>query len=123
MGNRLCWLAAACLFGSVAAARAEDAMAGAAVFKTQCGICHSPVAGSDMVGPSLFGVVGRQAGQVPGFHYSEANRDSGLTWDPATLDRYLTSPRTVVPKTTMVYGGLKDDMKRADLIAYLATLH
>jgi cytochrome c len=76
-----------------------------------------------MVGPSLFDIVGRQAGQVPGFHYSPANKESGLTWDAATLDRYLTSPQTVVPKTTMAYVGLKDATKRADLIAYLSTLH
>lgn len=76
-----------------------------------------------MVGPSLFGIVGRQAGQIPGFHYSPANKDSGLTWDVATLDRYLTSPKDVVPKTIMPYAGLKDDTKRADLVAYLGTLH
>ncbi len=76
-----------------------------------------------MVGPSLFGIVGRPAGQVPGFHYSAANKSSALTWDAATLDRYLTSPRDVVPHTIMTYGGLKDAQKRANLIAYLSTLH
>ena len=75
-----------------------------------------------MVGPSLFGVVGRQTGSVPGFHYSPANQGAHLTWDAATLDKYLQSPRTVIPGTTMTYGGLKDDTKRADLIAYLSTL-
>jgi cytochrome c len=102
---------------------AQDAGAGAAVFKSQCGICHSPQAGRNMVGPSLFDVVGRPAGKVAGFHYSPANRDSGLTWDAATLDRYVTSPGTVVPHTIMTYAGLKDATKRADLIAYLSTLH
>jgi cytochrome c len=101
----------------------QDAAAGAAVFKSQCGICHSPLAGRNMVGPSLFDVVGRPAGKVAGFHYSPANRDSGLTWDSATLDRYLTAPGTVVPHTIMTYAGLKDAKKRADLIAYLGTLH
>jgi cytochrome c len=76
-----------------------------------------------MVGPSLYGLVGRQAGQIPNFKYSPANKDSGLTWDAATLDRYITSPQAVVPKTIMPYAGLKDAQKRADLIAYLATLH
>jgi cytochrome c len=104
-------------------ARAQDATAGAAVFKSQCSICHSPQAGRNLVGPSLFDVVGRPAGKVPGFHYSPANRDSGLTWDAATLDRYLTSPGAVVPHTIMTYGGLKDAKKRADLIAYLTSLH
>jgi cytochrome c len=102
--------------------RAQDVIAGAAAFKSQCSICHSVVQGRNMVGPSLFDIVGRQAGKIPGFHYSPANRDSGLTWDAATLDRYLTSPSTVVPHTIMTYAGLKDAKKRADLIAYLSTL-
>jgi cytochrome c len=105
------------------AARAADAAAGQAVFKSQCGICHSVQAGRNMIGPSLAGIVGRKAGQEPNFHYSPANKGSGITWDEATLDRYLTNPQTVVPHTTMTYAGLKDATKRADLIAYLATLH
>jgi cytochrome c len=104
-------------------AHAQNAAAGAAVFKSQCGICHTVVQGKNMVGPSLFGIVGRKAGTIPGFHYSPANEASGLTFDAATLDRYLTSPGTVVPKTIMTYAGLKDAQKRADLIAYLTTIH
>lgn len=105
----------------------SQAMAGDAdnrqkVFKSQCTACHSNQPGKNIVGPSLYGVVGRKAGQIPGFYYSEANKSSGLTWDAATLDRYLTSPRGVVPGTLMTYPGLKDDAKRADLISYLATL-
>jgi cytochrome c len=117
----------ACLGGfawwSVGPATAQDAAAGAAVFKSQCGICHTVQPGRNMVGPSLFGVVGRPAGTIPGFHYSPANKTSGLTWDAATLDRYLTSPSTIVPHTIMTYAGLKDAQKRADLIAYLSTVH
>ncbi len=75
-----------------------------------------------MTGPSLAGIAGRAAGQVAGFKYSAANKDSALIWDAATLDKYLTNPREVVPHTTMTYAGLKDTTKRADLIAYLATL-
>jgi len=74
------------------------------------------------VGPSLFGVVGRAAGSETYFTYSAANKNSGLTWDEATLDRYLTSPKAVVPGTIMPYAGLKNETQRADLIAYLATL-
>ena len=115
--------AGAVAIGIAGMAHGQDAGAGAAVFKTQCSVCHSPLEGKNLVGPSLFGIVGRQAGQIPGFHYSPANKDSGLTWDAATLDRYLTSPKDVVPKTIMPYVGLKDDQKRADLIAYLTSLH
>ena len=107
---------------AAAPAMAQDATAGATVFKTQCSICHSPLQGKNVVGPSLFGVVGRHSGIIENFHYSAANKASGLTWDAATLDRYLTAPRDVVPGTLMTYVGLKDAQKRADLIAYLATL-
>jgi cytochrome c len=116
-------LAATIVITAAGVAQAADPTAGAAVFKTQCSICHSPVEGKNMIGPSLFGIVNRKAGQVPGFRYSVANRDSGLTWDEPTLDRYLISPQAVVPKTIMTYAGLKDETKRGDLIAYLATLH
>jgi cytochrome c len=103
--------------------RAADPVAGEAVFKTQCGICHSPLAGKNMVGPSLFGIVGRKSGTVEGFHYSAANKSAGLTWNADTLDKYLKAPREVMPGTTMTYAGLKDDSKRTDVIAYLETLH
>jgi cytochrome c2 len=107
---------------AAAPARAADPAAGERVFKTQCGACHSPLAGKNLVGPSLSGIVGRHSGEVPGFRYSAANKGANLTWDEATLDSYLTNPRAKVPGTTMTYVGLKNDGQRADLIAYLATL-
>jgi cytochrome c len=108
--------------GPIAPARAADPAAGQAVFKSVCSICHAAQAGKNGVGPSLFGVVGRKTGAVPGFHYSVGNQNANLTWDEATLDKYLQSPKTIVPGTTMSYAGLKDDTRRADLIAYLATV-
>jgi cytochrome c2 len=104
-----------------APAWAQDAGNGARVFRAQCSLCHSVQPDRNIVGPSLFGVVGRHSGRAPGFHYSEANLASGLTWDAATLDRYLTAPRQVVPGTRMTYPGLKDAHQRADLIAFLAS--
>ena len=104
-------------------AQAADPAAGQAVFKAQCGICHSPLQGKNLVGPSLFGIIGRKSGTVEGFHYSAANRNAEITWNAAILDKYLTAPRAVVPGTIMTYAGLKDDAKRADVIAYLETLH
>lgn len=96
---------------------------GRRIFQSQCSICHSPQPGRNVIGPSLFAVVGRHSGRIPGFQYSAANLRSGLTWNVTTLDRYLSAPQQVVPGTLMTYPGLKDARKRADLIAYLATLH
>ncbi len=104
-------------------ALAADASAGQKVFKSQCSICHSAVKGNNGLGPSLFGVYGTKAGQVPGYKFSEANEKSGLVLDAATLDKYLENPRGVVPGTKMTYAGLKNADQRADLIAYLASLH
>jgi cytochrome c len=104
-------------------ARAQDAQAGQVVFRSFCGSCHMVKPGMTLVGPSLFEVVGRKAGTAPNYtKYSPANRDSGLVWTPEELDKYLTSPRDVVPGTTMVFPGLKSPKQRADLIAYLETL-
>ena len=108
--------------GLAGAAHAQDAAAGARVFRSQCSICHSPQPGRNIIGPSLFGVVGRHSGIIPDFHYSSANRASGLVWNPPILDKYLTAPRDVVPGTLMSYPGLKDEHARNDLIAYLASL-
>jgi cytochrome c2 len=104
-------------------ARAQDAAAGKKVFQSQCDICHSTQPNRNIIGPSLYSVVGRHSGMIPNFHYSAANRASGLVWDPGTLDRYLAAPRQVVPGTLMTYPGLKDPHQRSDLIAFLATLH
>jgi cytochrome c len=104
------------------AAHAADAEAGAKIFKAQCSACHSPLQGKNLVGPSLFGVVGRTSGEVPGFRYSAANKAAHVTWDPQTLDVYLANPKAKVPGTIMPYAGLKSATQRADLIAYLETL-
>ena len=111
------------LAGPATAAPAADPAAGQQIFKAQCAICHSVAADVNGIGPTLFGVVGRSAGCVPGFQYTADHKRLGVTWEGATLDKYLTNPRAMVPDTTMVYAGLKDDAKRADLIAYLETLH
>jgi cytochrome c2 len=102
--------------------RAADPAAGKSLFNANCSICHSVQPGRNMVGPSLFGIMGRKTSSVPGFHYSPANQNADIVWDQATLDKYLQSRRSAIPGTIMTYGGLKDDAKRADLIAYLATL-
>ncbi len=104
-------------------AHAQDASTGEKVFRTNCSICHTTNPGRNYIGPSLFGVVGRQSGHVPNYSYSDAMQKAHFTWTPETLDRWLTSPRQFVPGTRMTFPGLKDPKLRADVISYLATRH
>lgn len=115
-------LAAVLVLIAFPAAAEPDPAAGERIFKAQCGACHATEAGKHRVGPSLAGIVGRQAGQIEGFRYSPANKGSDLVWDAATLDTYLTNPRAAVPGTTMTYAGLRNEAQRADMIAYLQSL-
>src|ERR1700720_223936 len=103
-------------------ALAADPAAGQKIFQTQCGICHAVAPGQNRIGPTLFGVVGRRSGSVPGFNYTADHKKLDVTWDAATLDKYLANPRAMVPDTSMIYAGLKDDAEGADRAAYLATL-
>jgi cytochrome c len=111
-------LAAVCGFAA-APARAQDAAAGEKDFIV-CRACHQigPTA-KNMVGPVLNGVVGRKAGTYPGYNYSDANKNSGLTWDEATLTTYLANPQQVVKGTKMIFPGVKDPQKVQDIIAFL----
>ncbi len=104
-------------------APAGDAEAGRTIFNRQCAVCHSNQAGQNKVGPSLFGVFGRKSGEAPGFNYSPAMREANRTWDAQALDAYLTDPRGNLPGARMIFAGLRDPKQRADVIAYLQTLH
>jgi cytochrome c len=116
-------LAAAVILPALPAQASDaDAEAGARVFRTQCGACHTVEAGKNRVGPSMFGIVGRKSGEVEGFRYSAANKAANITWTPEELDTYLVNPRARIPGTTMAYVGLKNDKQRADLIAYLQSI-
>ncbi|MXO91142.1 c-type cytochrome [Altererythrobacter aquaemixtae] len=88
----------------------------------QCSACHSPQPGKSIIGPTLAGVYGANAGHIDDFAYSTAMRESGLTWDDETLSRYLENPAATVPGTKMSYSGMRDAAKRAELIEYLKTL-
>jgi cytochrome c len=88
-----------------------------------CRSCHSVEKGQTVVGPSLFAVYGTRAGDVPGYDFTPALKGSGLTWDDATLDKWLANPVALVPGTRMGYAGQPDPEKRRQIIAYLKTLH
>jgi len=83
--------------------------------------CHSAAAENRPTGPSLYGLMGRKAGTHPGYFYSEAIRNSGITWDEPTLDRFLANPSAMVPGTFML-TAVPDAGQRAELVHYLATL-
>ena len=113
-------LAAAVLFAAPAHAEG-DAAKGEKVF-AKCKACHEVEKGVNKVGPTLKGVVGRKAAAVEGFKYSEAmiaKGAEGVVWDEATLTAYLPDPKGFVPKTKMMFAGLKKPEEVADVIAYL----
>ncbi len=94
-----------------------DASAGEAIY-ARCAACHALA--YDRSGPRHCGLIGRRAGSVPGFAYSEAMRRSGIVWDAPALDRFLADPMRTLPGTSMTYAGIADGGERADLIAFLA---
>jgi len=111
-------------FAAVIAALAETAAAGGDAARgeelyARCTACHALA--YDRVGPRHCGVLGRRAGAVSGFDYSDAMTRSNLVWNAKTLDRFLADPMRTVPGTTMTYAGVPDPKERADLIAYLSS--
>lgn len=107
---------------SQSAIAAGDPVAGKKAF-LQCQICHSVNPGGvNGMGPNLAGVAGSKAALKPGFAYSAALKKSGIVWNAKTLDAWITKPSALVPGNRMVYMGMADPAKRADVIAYLATL-
>jgi len=121
--GRTFWLlligaAAFSVAGSVAAS-AQDIAAGEETFNV-CRACHEIGADAkNSIGPVLTGVFGRKAGTFPGYAYSDANRNSGLTWDEATLTEYLKNPRAKVPGTKMIFAGLRKDDDIVNVVAFL----
>lgn len=107
--------------GAVQSEAAADT-AGPPVAFAQCISCHSVKPGVNGVGPSLHGVVGRKAASLAGYAYSDPLKNAGLTWDEATLDKWLAGPMKLVPGTKMVFPGITDPARRKAAIDYLATL-
>nr|P86322.1 RecName: Full=Cytochrome c2 [Rhodoplanes tepidamans] len=98
----------------------QDVEAGAVSFR-KCAPCHAVGEGAaNKVGPVLNGLPGRKSGTIAGFNYSDANKNSGITWDKATFKTYITDPRAKIPGTKMVFAGIKNDKEQDDLWAYLS---
>lgn len=101
------------------AGAAGDPAAGEKVFQ-KCRACHQVgETAKNVVGPKLNGVIGRPAGSVEGYSYSDANKNSGITWDEATFRDYIKAPRVKIPSTKMVFPGLKSEQEIDDILAYL----
>ena len=113
------WAAAAIMVAVAASASAQDLAAGESSFK-KCLPCHA--VGSDAknkVGPVLNGLDGRKSGTVEGYNYTEANKNSGITWDETVFAEYIKDPRAKIPGTKMVFAGIKNEQEIKDLTAFL----
>jgi cytochrome c len=112
-------LAVIALVASTAAVSAQDVAAGEQSFK-KCLPCHSVGEGAkNKVGPELNGLDGRKSGNAEGFNYTEANKNSGLTWNESTFKEYIKDPRAKIPGTKMVFAGIKNEEEVNNLWAYL----
>ncbi|MCB2052805.1 MAG: cytochrome c family protein [Geminicoccaceae bacterium] len=108
----------ALLIGHQVQAQEGDAEAGKKVFR-KCQACHVVDKEQNRVGPHLVGIMGRQAGHVEDFKYSDAMANSGITWNEETLAAYLADPKGYIEGNKMAFAGLKKPEEIADVIAYL----
>jgi cytochrome c len=112
-------LAGVIVVASSAGALAQDVAAGETSFK-KCLPCHRIGEGAkNLVGPELNGLDGRKSGSAEGYSYTEANKNSGITWDEAQFKEYITNPRAKIPGTKMVFAGISSENERSNLWAYL----
>jgi len=110
------------LLGPSAAHAADDDLELA--FNDHCRECHSFVKGDNRLGPSLYGVFGRKAGMAPNYAYSDSLKGSNITWNAATLNKWITNPQAVIPGNDMSppFPGVDDPAIRKKIIAFLKTL-
>jgi cytochrome c len=113
------WAIAAVMMAAAGNASAQDLAAGENSFK-KCLPCHSVGADAkNKVGPVLNGLEGRKSGTHESYNYTDANKNSGITWDETTFKEYITNPRAKIPGTKMVFAGINSENERANLWAYL----
>jgi cytochrome c len=102
------------------AALAQDAEAGKTSFN-KCLACHAIGDGAkNKVGPELNGIDGRKSGTAADYNYSDANKNSGITWNEAQFKEYIKDPKAKIPGTKMVFAGIKNEKEVNDLWAYLS---
>jgi len=113
-------LAAGGIFAAMTqAALGQDLAAGENSFK-KCLPCHAVGEGAkNKVGPLLNGLDGRKSGAIEGFSYSEANKNSGIVWNEESFKEYIRDPRAKIPRTKMIFPGIKNEKEAGDLWAYL----
>ena len=113
-------IAALALAVMAQAAHAQDVAAGEQSFK-KCLPCHSIGEGAkNKVGPELNGIDGRHSGTAADFNYSDANKNSGITWNKEQFLDYIKDPKAKIPSTKMIFAGIKNEKEAADLWAFLA---
>jgi cytochrome c len=111
--------AAVVMAAMIQSAQAQDVAAGEQSFK-KCFPCHSVGEGAkNKVGPVLNGLDGRHSGTVLDFSYSDANKNSGITWNEEIFKDYIKDPRAKIPNTKMIFPGIKNEKEAGDLWAYL----
>ncbi len=105
---------------AASAALAQDVAAGKTSFN-KCLACHAIGEGAkNKVGPELNGLDGRKSGTAPGYSYSDANKNSGITWNEAEFKEYIKDPKAKIPGTKMTFVGIKDEKEINDLWAFIS---
>ena len=119
-GATMIWIVlAAWVTAFTNAANAQDVAAGENSFK-KCSICHSIGEGAtNKIGPELNGLDGRKSGTVASFDYSDANKNSGITWNETSFKEYIKDPKAKIPGTKMIFAGINNDKEVDDLWAYV----
>ncbi len=103
----------------VAAVLAQES-GGEVVFNNACRTCHTMREGDNRLGPTLAGIMGRKAGSLPDYAFSESLKKSDITWDEATLDKFIENPDAVVPGNNMKpYSGMSSAEDRKKVVAFL----
>ena len=103
------------------AAKADDDLAAGEQSFKKCLACHAIGEGArNKIGPVLNGLAGRPSGTIAGYSYSDANKNSGITWNKEQFLEYIRDPRAKIPDTKMIFAGIRNETEAANLWAYLA---